>query len=107
MDQDFKVSEAFNSFARNAGEHHQIWMETVHKLSQASKLEPKMAALAYISVLAVMRLESGLPFHVKHAKMLGASRDEVISAVLVGLPAAGNVVTASIPLVVQAYDETN
>jgi len=39
--------------------------------------------------------------------MLGTSRDEIISAVLVGLPAAGNVVIQSIPIAVQAYDEND
>jgi len=102
-----KVSPAFMSFAQNASEHQKIWMETVQKLSNASKLEKKTAALAYIAVLAVMRLESGLPFHVKQAKTLGASRDEVISAILVGLPAAGNVVIQSIPIAIQAYDEND
>ena len=39
------------------------------------------------------------------SKMHGATRDEVISAVLIGLPAVGNVVTASLPAVLEAYDE--
>ena len=107
MNQELKVSQSFMSFSQNAPEHNRIWMEAVEKLSKACKLEPKTAALSYISVLAVMRLESGLPFHVKHAKMLGATRDEIISAVLVGLPAAGNAVTHSIPIAVGAYDENN
>ncbi len=55
--------------------------------------------------MAAARLDSGLPFHVKMAKMHGATRDEVISAVLIGLPAVGNVVTASLPAVLEAYDE--
>ena len=107
MNQMPTVSESYMSFARNAGEPYQIWMDAVQKLSKASQLEHKTAALAYIAVLAVMRLESGLPFHVKHAKMLGASREEIISAILVGLPAAGNIVTQSIPVAVQAYDEND
>ena len=53
----------------------------------------------------LFRSDSGLPFHVKMAKMHGATRDEVISAVLIGLPAVGNVVTASLPAVLEAYDE--
>ncbi|MFQ9179154.1 MAG: carboxymuconolactone decarboxylase family protein [Eggerthella lenta] len=61
--------------------------------------------LAYLAVMAAARLDSGLPFHVKMAKMHGATRDEVISAVLIGLPAVGNVVTASLPAVLEAYDE--
>ena len=55
-------------------------------------------------MLASSRLESGLPFHVKHAKELGATRDEIISAVLVGLPAVGNVVIQSLPIAIKAYD---
>jgi alkylhydroperoxidase/carboxymuconolactone decarboxylase family protein YurZ len=101
------VSQAFMSFAQNAGEYQKIWMETVQKLSNVNKLDKKTTALAYIAVLAVMRLENGLSFHVKQAKILGASRDEVISAVLIGLPAAGNVVIQSIPIAVQAYDEND
>ena len=37
----------------------------------------------------------------KHA---GASRDEAISALLVGLPAAGNGITQSLPAAIEAYD---
>jgi alkylhydroperoxidase/carboxymuconolactone decarboxylase family protein YurZ len=40
-----------------------------------------------------------------HAKQAGASRDEVISAILVGLPAAGHVVTQVLPAALQAYDQ--
>ncbi|WP_256623654.1 carboxymuconolactone decarboxylase family protein [Methanolobus chelungpuianus] len=56
----------------------------------------KTGELAYIAVLATLRLESGIFFHVKHARMLGASLDEVINAILIGLPAAGNAVIKSI-----------
>lgn len=67
------------SFAQNAGEHQNIWMEAVQKLGNASKLDPKIAALAYLAVLTALRMESGIPFHVKHAKILGATHDEIIS----------------------------
>jgi alkylhydroperoxidase/carboxymuconolactone decarboxylase family protein YurZ len=107
MSDDPKVSQAFMSFAKNAPEHHKVWMETAQKLSEASKLDSKTDELAYIAVLAALRLESGLPFHVKHARKLGASRDEIISAILIGLPAAGNMVIQSIPIAVQAYDEND
>jgi alkylhydroperoxidase/carboxymuconolactone decarboxylase family protein YurZ len=54
--------------------------------------------------LAALRMESGVPFHVKLAKEAGASRDDVISAVLVGLPAAGHGVTQVLPAAIEAYD---
>ena len=34
----------------------------------------------------------------------GATREEIISAILVGLPAAGHVVTQSLPVALEAYD---
>lgn len=60
--------------------------------------------IAYMGVLAALQQDSGIPFHVKSAKEAGASREEVISAILVGLPAAGHVVTQVLPAAVAAYD---
>lgn len=34
---------------------------------------------------------------------VGATKDEVVSAILVGLPAAGHRVTQSLPAVIEAY----
>ena len=98
------VSNAFQIFMKEAPEYQKIWMETVQKLDSVSKLDSKTEELAYISVLASVRLEGGLPFHVKHAKALGATREEIISAILVGLPAVGNIVIQSLPIAISAYD---
>ncbi|MDT8719474.1 carboxymuconolactone decarboxylase family protein [Clostridium sp. 19966] len=100
-----KVSDAFRTFFKEAPEHQKAWMEAVQKLDAASKLDPKTEEIAYISVMCANRLFSGLNFHVKHAKQLGATRDEIISAVLVGLPAVGNIVIQALPIAVEAYDE--
>lgn len=98
------VSNAFQVFMKEAPEYQKIWMETVQRLDSISKLDSKTEELAYIAVLASARLESGLPFHVKHAKALGATREEIISAVLVGLPAVGNIVIQALPVAINAYD---
>jgi alkylhydroperoxidase/carboxymuconolactone decarboxylase family protein YurZ len=79
-------------------------MNATRALSEASALDPKTADLAYLAVLAALRLESGVPFHVRQAKEHGASRDEVISAVLLGLQPAGHGVTACLPAAVDAND---
>lgn len=100
-----KVSRAFETFAKEAPDHQKAWSETTQALGAASKLDDKTAALAYISVMAATCLDSGLPFHVQMAKRHGATRDEVISAVLIGLPAVGNIVTAALPVAIDAYDE--
>ena len=78
----------------------------VGSLGQATALDSKTSALAYLAVLAALRLESGIPFHVQAAKQAGASREEVISAILVGLPAAGHCVTQVLPAAIAAFDAT-
>lgn len=99
-----QVSHAFMTFMKEAPEQQKAWGEAVQKLDAASALDSKTEEIAYISVLAAVRLESGLPFHVKRAKSLGASREEIISAVLLPLPAVGNVVIQALPVALQAYD---
>jgi alkylhydroperoxidase/carboxymuconolactone decarboxylase family protein YurZ len=99
-----KVSPAFRAFLTEAPEQAEAWMTTVRALDETSALDPKTEALAYLAVLAVQRLEGGVALHTTLAKHAGATRDEVISAVLVGLPAAGNVVTQVLPAVLAAYD---
>lgn len=100
------VSEAFQLFYKEAPQHAQAWMQAVRGLSEASALDPKTQALAYLAVLAAARMDSGVPFHVAHAKAAGASRDEVVSAILVGLPAVGHVVTQALPAALRTYDQT-
>ena len=99
------ISNAFQLFLNQAPRHAEAWMACVQRLAEASALDARTSALAYLAVLAALRLESGVPFHVAHAKQLGATREEVTSAILVGLPAAGNAVTQVLPAALQAYDD--
>ena len=98
------ISDAFQLFLKESPKHAQAWMDAVRGLSEASALDAKTQALAYLAVLAALRMESGIPFHVVQAKQAGASREEVVSAILVGLPAAGHAVTQALPAALQAYD---
>lgn len=99
-----KVSSAFQAFMTEAPQHSQAWGTMVQALDQASALDHKTEELAYLAVLAALRMESGIPFHVQMAKQAGASRQEIISAILVGLPAAGHSVTQVLPAALSAYD---
>ena len=99
-----QVSNAFQTFLSEAPAHAAAWMQAVHGLDDASALDPKTAELSYLAVLAALRLESGVPFHVRMARQHGATRDEVISALLVGLPAAGNAVVQVLAAALAAYD---
>jgi len=98
------ISNAFQTFVDSAPKHAQVWMSAVQGLDNASALDKKTEELAYLAVLAALRLEGGVPFHVMLAKQKGATREEIISAILVGLPAAGNGVTQVLPAALAAYD---
>lgn len=98
------VSTAFSSFMQEAPAHAAAWMQLATSLDAASALDKKTEELAYIAVLAATGNASGIPFHVQSAKAHGASRQEVLSAVLIGLPAAGAVVIGAVPAAVAAYD---
>ena len=98
------MSNAFQAFMQEASGRAQAWMAMVQSLDSASALDKKTEELAYLAVLAALRLGSGVPLHVRLARRAGASREEVISAMLVGLPAAGQRVTHVLPAAVAAYD---
>ena len=98
------VSGAFQAFLSAAPGHARAWMDAVQGLDEASALDKKTEELAYLAVLASQRLLTGIPFHVGMAKAAGASREEIISAVLIGLPAVGNTVIEALPVALDAYD---
>ena len=99
-----KISLAFQTFMSDAPQHAQAWATLVQELGEASALDKKTQALAYLAVLAALGRESGIPFHVDLARQAGASREEMISAILIGLPAAGHGDTQVLPTAVAAYD---
>lgn len=103
-DQPTLISKAFQVFMTDDPQQSQAWGKMVQELSQAGALDARTRGLAYLVVMAALRLESGIPFHVRTLKDLGVSRDEVVGAILVGLPAAGHVVTQALPAALAAYD---
>ncbi len=100
-----QVSNNFQVFMAENNAVGSAFMEMVIKTAETSALERKTAELAYIAVLSAVRLLGGLPLHTKTAKALGATREEIKSAVLVGLPAVGLAVTEALPIALQSYDE--
>jgi len=101
------VSDAFQVFLEQTPDHAKAWMQAVKGLDEASALDDLTAEIAYIAVLSALRLTSGIPFHVSMARKHGATREQVASAVLLGLPAAGNAVTQALPVALAAYDESD
>lgn len=98
------VSSAFAAFLSEAPVHSGAWLAAVRGLDEASALDARTGELAYLAVLAAARMESGIPFHVRAARQAGATRAEVISALLVGLPAVGQTVVSVLPAALAALD---
>ena len=98
------ISDAFKAFMSDAPEFAQAWGGAVQGLAKASALDNKTRGLAYLAVLASLNRISGIPFHVASLKEMGVTREEVISAILVGLPAAGHIVTQALPLAIEMFD---
>ena len=98
------ISKSYMAFNQEAPDHARAWSEMIQKLSKANALDPKTSSLVYLGILAVAGLESGVPFHVRIAKENGASREEIISAILTGLPAAGNQVIKCLPVAIETFD---
>ena len=98
------MSDAFRTFTIEIPEHARAWMAAAQGLDSASVLGKKTEHLAYLAVLAALRLIDGVPFHVALAKEDGATRQEIARAVLIGLPAAGSVVIHALPAELEAFD---
>jgi alkylhydroperoxidase/carboxymuconolactone decarboxylase family protein YurZ len=99
------ISDAFLMFKEKAPNHAAAWGRLVQELSKASSLDAKVNQLIYIAVLAALGLESGLPFHVQAALDSGSSPEEIISAALVGLPAAGVGVIKALPAIIRTIEK--
>lgn len=79
-------------------------MDMVMKSSECSALDRKTQELAYIAVLTAIRLTKGIDFHVKSAKQLGATKEEIKGAVLVALPAVGIGILDALEAAIKSYD---
>ena len=98
------LSNAFTVFSKEAPDFAAAWMKLVQELSEANSLDYKTKNIAYIAVLAALNRVNGIPFHVKMAKDAGVTKEEIISAILVGLAPAGHVVTEVLPAAIEAFN---
>jgi alkylhydroperoxidase/carboxymuconolactone decarboxylase family protein YurZ len=96
--------DGFALFAANMPKTAQAHMAFVRAKADESALDAKTNHLAYLAVLAAAGLTSGIPFHASLAKQAGASRDEILSATLVGFQAIGLIVMDGYAAAVAALD---
>jgi len=99
-----EMSSAFQSFMHQAPHHAQAWLATARALGGHSTLDRRTETLAALAVTAALGRESSVPAHVARAKQAGATRSEVISALLVGLPAEKSDEALSLSMAIAAFD---
>lgn len=83
----------------------QAFMDAVFILSEKSALDKKTHELAYISVLVSTKMYGGLSFHIQQAIELGASKEEILSAMLVPMPIVGIQVADALPYLSRVLEE--
>jgi alkylhydroperoxidase/carboxymuconolactone decarboxylase family protein YurZ len=59
---------------------------SVERNAGINGLDPKTSTLIQIGIIAALGLESSMPLHIALARGAGATRQEVISAMMIGLP---------------------
>ena len=64
------ISAGFRMFLSATPAHSRAWMAAVEGLDSACALEGKTRHLAYLAVLAAMRLTDGVPFHAALARLV-------------------------------------
>lgn len=98
------MTKGYKLFLQETNGVGQDFMNTVIKSSESSALDRKTQELVYIAVLTALRMTGGIDFHVKSAKELGATKEEVKSAVLVALPAVGIGILDALEATLNSYD---
>lgn len=102
-----KVTSGFQLLMTETNGVGQAFMEAIKTLGEKSSLDAKVHELAYISVLTATKNFDGLPFHMQQAKKLGATKEEIKSAVLLPMPLVGIQVAEALPHVEKLYEESS
>jgi alkylhydroperoxidase/carboxymuconolactone decarboxylase family protein YurZ len=97
------LGRAFQQYLAEAPARAREWTAAIEELRAAA---PKGEQLAVLAVLAALGCAEGIPGRVAQARRAGATREEVIDAILHGAPAAGSGATAILPAALDAYDAT-
>lgn len=99
-----KVTNGFQLLMTETNGVGLAFMDAIKVMGEKSSLDAKVHELAYISVLTATKNFDGLPFHMQHARQLGATKEEIKSAVLLPMPLVGIQVAEALPHLVKLYE---
>ncbi|QEM02568.1 carboxymuconolactone decarboxylase family protein [Mucilaginibacter rubeus] len=93
-------------FEQEAPEVAKAFNLLVESLKQTDGLEAKTKQLVYIGIKSALGDPKAIYYHVAMAKELGASRAEVLDAILITLTVCGlNGVAGCLPVALAVYDQ--
>lgn len=102
-----KKENPLQTFVDECPEVQQAYAGFIQSLINAKGLDSKTKQLIYIGMKMVVDDEKAVEMHVPMAKNAGATREEVKTAVLLGLSVIGlKAASKYLPLVLDVYDNS-
>jgi len=83
------MSDEFNKFLENCPEVGAAYMDLFKSVMKAPALDKKTKQLILIAVMAVQGYRPGVEAHVPQAVKAGATREEIVEALVLTIPVAG------------------
>lgn len=100
-----KTTNPLDIFQKEAPEVAEAFNGLIQALVNRKGLDQKTKQLIYIGIKASQKDTLAVKFHTKMAKNSGATRDEVIEAILISLTVCGiSGVANCLPIAVEEYD---
>lgn len=93
-------------FEQEAPEVARAFNQLVESLKQTNGLDAKTKQLVYIGIKSALGDPKAIYYHVAMAKESGASRSEILDAILITLTVSGlNGVATCLPVALAVYDQ--
>jgi alkylhydroperoxidase/carboxymuconolactone decarboxylase family protein YurZ len=83
------MKSKFMYMVKDGGEIGQAYFDFYKLTDQKTALDPKTYQFVYLAYLAADGIVEGIQRHVMEAKEAGATREEIQSVILTGLPVSG------------------
>lgn len=101
------MSREFDIFLESCPEAGKAYLELFKSVMKGPALDARTKQLILIAVMTAQNYPPGVNAHVPHAVKAGASKEEIVEAVLTTLPVAGiNGVLGCLPLVMEHFGDS-
>lgn len=102
------IDDPMEIFKKEAPEVAKAFDGLIQSLRESKGLDEKTKQIIYIAMKSALGDPVAVSFHIPMAKKLGASKEEVVDAILMTLTVVGiKGVLSSLPNAVKIYDDAN